>query len=67
MFNLSGIAGRVAYAVMYAVVTFLVVYIIGILLGNVSQAAEVGALLKTYAPLLGLLAGLVSFFAGNRP
>lgn len=67
MFGLSGLAGRIAQAVLYAVVVFLVVFIIGILLTNVAQASEIGALLKRFAPLLGLLAGLVVFFTGGRP
>lgn len=64
---LSGLAGRIAWAVLYAVVTFLAVYIIGILLTNVGQAAEIGDLLKKYAALLGLLAGLVVFFTRSHP
>ncbi len=65
--NLSGLPGRIAYAVLYAVVTFIIVYIIGILLSNVAQAVEVGELLKKYAALLGLLVGLVTFFTQSHP
>lgn len=65
--NLTGLPGRIAWAVLYGFVTFLVVFIIGIILVQVSQAVEIGELLKRFAPLLGLLAGIVTFFSRSHP
>lgn len=66
MFGLTGFAGRIAQAVLYGVLVFLAVFIIGIILVQVPQAVEIGNLLKKWAPLLGLLAGIATFFSGNR-
>lgn len=65
-FGLTGLAGRVATAVFYGVVVFVIVYIVGIVLTQVPQAVEVGNFLKAWAAILGLLAGIASFFTGNR-
>jgi hypothetical protein len=66
MFGLTGIAARIATAVLYGFIVFLCVFIIGIVLVQVPQAVEIGNLLKRFAPLLGLLAALVTFFNGSR-
>lgn len=62
MFGLSGLAGRIAQAVLYGVVVYIVVYIIGLILIQVPGAVAIGDFLKHWAPLLGLLAGIAAFF-----
>lgn len=63
--RLTGLAGRIAYAVLAGVVTFIIVFIIGVF--ATSFSAEVGALLKQYAALIGFLVGLVYFFLRPVP
>jgi hypothetical protein len=41
-------------------------FIIGIILSQVPYAGEIGDLLKKWAALLGVLAGIATFFTGNR-
>jgi uncharacterized membrane protein YhaH (DUF805 family) len=67
MFGLSGLAGRIVTAVFYGVCVFVVIYIIGIVLTQVTQGAQVGEFLKSWAALLGFLAGLATFFTNSRP
>lgn len=66
---LTGLLGRALYALLVDVVTFLVVWILGAIV--TSFETNIGAKLEQFAPLIGLLVGLVSFFAGwswpNRP
>jgi hypothetical protein len=59
--NLSGLAGRIAYAVLAGVVAFLVVFIIGAIVAHFEAA--IGSKLEAFSPLIGLLVGLVYFFA----
>lgn len=61
--NLSGIVGRALYALFVGVITFLVVWILGAII--VHFEAAIGAKVEQFAPLIGLLAGLVQFFAGS--
>lgn len=65
MFGLTGLAGRIATALLYGFIVFIVVFIIGIIIATFSS--EAGDLLKRYAALIGLLAGLVTFLTGSRP
>jgi hypothetical protein len=65
-FGLSGLAGRIAAAIFYGVIVFLITFVIGILLTNFGGLSEIGDLLKRFAPILGLLAGLASFFGGGH-
>jgi hypothetical protein len=67
MFGLQGLASRIATAVFYGVCVFVILYIVGIVLTQVPQAVEVGNFLKSWAALLGILAGIASFFTGGRP
>ena len=62
MFNL----GRLASAVLYGVIVFIVTYIIGLLCIQFGLT-DIGELLKKFAPLLGLLAGIVSYLTGSTP
>ncbi len=63
--GLSGLAGRIVSAILYGVIVFVVLFVIGIIV--TSFQAEIGAFLKHWAALIGLLAGLVVFFTGARP
>lgn len=64
--NLSPLASKISWAVLYGVVTFIIVLIIGILLSGLGGQAEIGDVLKRFAPLLGILVGIAVFF-GGRP
>ena len=63
--HLTGIAARIAYAVLVGVITFIIILIVGIVVAK--SDAEVGSLLKNYSALLGLLASIVTFFARPNP
>jgi len=63
--NLSGLAGRIAYAVLAGVIAFLVVFIVGALV--VHFDATIGGILERFAPLIGLLVGIVYFFIRPNP
>ena len=58
--NLTGIFGRIAYAILAGVVAFLVVFILGVIVTHFE--ATIGAKLQDFAPLIGLLVGIVYFF-----
>lgn len=60
--GLSGTAARIAYAVLVGVVTFVVLLVVGGLVDS-----ETGATIQKYAALIGVLAGLVTFFARPAP
>ena len=62
---LSGLVGRIVYAILAGVVAFLVVFIVGAVVTHFD--GTIGSLLEEWAPLIGLLVGLVYFFAGPRP
>jgi hypothetical protein len=62
---LTGLAGRVVYAILAGVVAFLVVYIVGAVVMHFDTT--IGSLLEQWSPLIGLLVGLVYFFAGPKP
>lgn len=66
MFPLTGLTARIATAVLYGIVVFMAVFIIGLALIQVPQAAQIGEFLKSWAALLGVLAGIAAFF-GHRP
>lgn len=61
MFPLSGLIGRIVYAILAGVVAFLVIFILGVIVNHFD--ATIGAKLEQFAPLIGLLVGLVYFFA----
>lgn len=65
--NTSPILGRILWAVLYGFLVFIAVLIIGIIFQQLTPVAEIGTVLKKFAPLLGLLAGLVAFFTGAKP
>lgn len=65
--GLTGLAGRVASAVLYGVLVFIGVFIVGIILTKFTQTTDIGEFLKSWAPLLGLLAGIVAFLTGSKP
>jgi hypothetical protein len=56
---------RILWAVLYGIVVFVVVLIIAAILSAVGLS-QVGAVLNRFAAVLGLLAGLVTFFTGHR-
>lgn len=64
--NLSGLPGRIAYAVLAGLITFIVVLVLGVLLNSFSP--EIGSILTRFAAPLGVLVGLVTFFLSpGRP
>lgn len=65
MFGITGILGRIVYAVLVGVVTFLVVYVIGALL--VQFGVSAGTKVEQFAALVGLLVALVAFFTRSTP
>lgn len=66
-FHPSNLLGRLALALFWGVVTFVVILIIGTILVQVPYLAGVGDILKKFAVLIGVLAGVVTFFTGGRP
>lgn len=64
--NLSGLAGRIAWAVLYGLVVFIVTTIIGLLFSQFGLEA-IGGVLTKYAALLGLLAAVVVFLTRSTP
>lgn len=65
MFPLTGLIGRIAYAVLAGVVAFLVVYILGAIVNHYDTT--IGLKLEQFSPLIGLLVGIVYFFARPTP
>lgn len=61
--HLSGIVGRVVYALLAAVVTLVVLFIVAIIIATFN--AEIADIIKKFAPIIALLVGLVYFF--TRP
>jgi hypothetical protein len=61
--RLSGLAGRIVYALLAGVVTFVVILILGVIISHFD--AQVGSILEKYAAVIGLLVGLVYFFTRN--
>lgn len=59
--NLSGLLGRIAYALLAGVVAFLVFFIIGAIVVHFDTV--IGTKIEDLSPLIGLLVGLVYFFA----
>jgi hypothetical protein len=64
---MSGILGKLVYAILVAVVTYIVILIIAYVLGLFPVLAAVGDILSRFAYVLALLAGLVVFFTGWSP
>ena len=62
MLPLSGLLGRICNALLNGLLAFIIVFILGVIIGHFD--GTIGALLEKYAPLIGLLVGLVSFFGG---
>ena len=62
---LSGLIGRALYALLVGVITFIVFYIIGAVVAHFD--ANIGLMLERFSPLIGLLAGLVTFFTRATP
>ncbi len=62
MFPLSGLIGRIVYAILAGVIAFLVFFILGVIINHFDTT--IGSKLEEFAPLIGLLVGLVYFFAG---
>jgi hypothetical protein len=61
----SPLISRLLWAVLYGICVFVVVLIIAAIFKAVGFE-EVGAVLDRFAAVLGLLAGLVTFFTGQR-
>lgn len=61
--NLRGIVGRVVYVLLAGIVTFLIVFVIGVILFHFDS--NIGGKVEAFAPLIGLLVGLLYFF--TRP
>lgn len=66
MFGLTGLAARIAGAVLYGVLTWAVIFIIGLVVSKFPTVGDVGQFIERVAPLIGLLVGLYWFFAGYR-
>lgn len=64
---MNDLVKRIVLSVVIGVVVFLIVTLVGILLValEVDFAVSVGAFLKTYASLIGLLAAIWFFFTGR--
>lgn len=65
--NLGGIIGRLVYALLVAVITYVILLIVASVLGLLPALAAVGDILRRFASVLALLAGLVAFFTGTNP
>jgi hypothetical protein len=63
--NFKGIPGRIVLAILVGVLTFIVMFIIGVIAAKYD--AEIGNVLKSFSALIGLLAGLFTFFTGRTP
>lgn len=61
----SKLLGRTAYAILSGVVIFLVVFILGVVLAHFD--ATIGGKLEQFSPIIGVLAGIVVFFAYPVP
>ncbi len=61
----SGLLGRAINAILYGVITFIVFFIIGVIAAHFD--VTIGNTLKEFAPLIGLLAGLLVFFTRPTP
>lgn len=59
--KLTGLIGRIVYAVLSGVVTFLIIWIIGAITAHYDT--NIGAKIEDFSPLIGLLVGLWVFFA----
>jgi hypothetical protein len=64
--HLSPLVSRIAFAVLYGVIVFIIVLILGLLISKFLDAS-VGAVLTRFAGILGLLAGIVTFFGRSTP
>lgn len=66
MLPLTGLLGRICNAILNGVIAFLVVFILGVIV--MKFEATIGTKLEQFAPLIGLLVGLVTFFSawGNH-
>ena len=58
--NLSGLVGRIAYALLAGIVAFVIILILGVIIGKFD--AQIGDILQKYAAIIGLLIGIVYFF-----
>lgn len=63
--KLTGLVGRIAYAILAGVIAFLVVFILGVIVTHFE--ATIGSKLEQFAPLIGLLVGIVYFFVRPTP
>ena len=55
----TGLLGRIVYALLAGLVAFIVLLIIGIIVEKFD--AEIGELIQKFAPLIGLLVGVLYF------
>lgn len=59
---------RVLYAVLAGVLTFVLFWAVGALIvDNSMKNADIGQKLKDFAPLVGLLVGLLTYFVNPAP
>jgi cation transporter-like permease len=63
--KLTGLAARIAYAVLAGVVAFLIVFVLGVVVKKFE--AEAGTKIMDFSALIGLLVGIVYFFARPNP
>jgi hypothetical protein len=63
--QISGLVARLAIAALSGIITFIVFFAIGVVL--VHFDATIGNLVKEFSPLIGLLAGVISFFRYPSP
>jgi len=65
-FSPTNLLGKIILAVFYGVCVFVILLIIAAILKQVPQAVGVADIITKFAAVLALLAGLASFFTGNR-
>lgn len=59
--RLTGIVGRVVYALLAGIVAFILLLILGVIIGKFDS--QIGDIIQKFAAVVALLVGLVYFFA----